>query len=189
MKNLKTYIIESIKRSNNEAIDNFIYEGFLDKLKDAIEKIIDDPQKYFDVVREQFQEMKDSKHILYLLKKEPEKVAEEMDKLNNDEDLKKIYRYTKDVMSDEYGELCKSLFQNGKSVNIILDDIKKNFDNCDENKTFAILQIAMALGYAIRNEQRKQSDSSKKSSGSISKSSSNAGKMAAASAVAIALRR
>jgi hypothetical protein len=192
MKGLKKYIIESIERSNNEAIDNFIYEGFLDKLKGAIEKIVDDPQKYFDVVRKNFQKMKDSNHILSTLKKEPEKVAEELDKLNNDEDLKRIYSYTKGIMKKGYGDelydaLLYPVSSSSNAINIILTDIKKNFDNCDENKSFAIAQIAMALANAISNEKQKQEKKGEKSSGYDSKYSNNDQANAIGTAVAIAL--
>jgi hypothetical protein len=193
MKTLKNYIIETAKQNEDIALDTYIYEGFLDKLKDAIENIVDNPKKYFDEVKNNLQKLKDDKNIKhYFPKKDPEKVAEELDKLNNDEDLKAIYKHTKEIVNDEYSELYNSLVSLTRGPQKVLEYIEKNFDNCDENKAYAIFQIMQALALAIIKQQRENSKSSSSSSyggSSRSSSSKTAARIAAASAVAIALRR
>jgi hypothetical protein len=192
MKTLKNYIIETTKQNEDIALDNYIYEGFLDKLKDAIENIVDNPKKYFDEVKNNLQKLKDEKYVKHFTKKQdPEKVAEELDKLNNDEDLKAIYKHAKEIVNDEYSDLYDSLIVYGNGPQKILEYIKKNFENCDENKAFAILQIMQALALAIKKQRNidKETYSSSWGGSSSSSRSKTAGRIAAASAVAIALRR
>lgn len=187
MRTLKNYIVETIKYNEDLALDTYINEGFLDKLKDAIDTIVDNPKKYFDEVKDNIEKLKKKgriKNTIWL--DEPEKVAEEMDKLNNDEDLKAIYKHAKQIVADKDSELYDSLIVYNLSSEKIIEYIKKNFDNCDDNKAYAILQIMEALASAIL----RQTDSKKSGSSSYKGGSSlnDASKMAAFSAVAIALR-
>lgn len=186
MKTLKNYIVETIKQNEDIALDTYINEGFLDKLKDAINTVVDNPKKYFDKAKENIEELKKRgaiKNTIYM--KEPEKVAEEMDKLNNDEDLKAIYKHAKQIVADKDSELYDSLIVYNIGSEKILEYIKKNFDNCDDNKAYAICQIMNALGMAILTQKDSKKSSSSSYGGSRSKA---AGRVAMTSAIAIALR-
>ena len=180
MKQLQQYI--------NESLDNTIFEGFLDKLKDAIENVVDDPKKYFTAVEKNLKDMKDQTYFRFMNKKDPEAVAKELDNLNNEEDLKKIYKYVKELMKDKDGEIYRSLTSYGDWPEKVLKDVQNNlYNGCDENKAFAVIQIAYTLFVAI-SAQNKKSSSSHSSSGSSS-SRRRAASIGAASAVAIAMRR
>ena len=180
MKQLQQYI--------NESLDNTIFEGFLDKLKDAIENVVDNPKKYFKSVENNLKDMKDKTYFRYMDKKDPEAVAKELDNLNNEEDLKKIYKYVKELMKDKDGEIYRSLTDYGSWPDKVLKDVQDNlYNGCDENKAFAVIQIAYTLFEAIY-DQNKKSSSSYSSSSSRSSHQRAAG-IAAASAVAIAMRR
>ena len=117
MKHINEYI--------DESLDNSIFEGFLDKLKDAIENVVDNPKKYFKIVNDKLQVLKDKENYDYFKKKDPEEVSKELDNLNNDKDLKDIYLYTK----KDY----KNLSYYDKNKYNYIDFIKniKEYFNCD----------------------------------------------------------
>jgi hypothetical protein len=142
MKHINEYI--------DESLDNSIFEGFLDKLKDAIENVVDNPKKYFKIINDKLQVLKDKEDYDYFKKKDPEEVSKELDNLNNDKDLKDIYLYTK----KDY----KNLSYYDKNKYNYIDFIKniKEYFNCDENKAYAIMQIALVIADEIKKEKQKK---------------------------------
>lgn len=189
MKKLKDFILESINTFNDNSTDEFIYEGFLDKLKDAIDNVVDNPKKYFGEVEKNLQKLKETTEFRYKKKNDPEKIAEELDKLNNNKDLKTIYKHVKELLErdGEWDTLKCSLIYKSYGHNELYQYIKDNFDNCDDNKLIAIAQIMEVLADAIRNNEKPSNNN--KSGGHKSTSSKKAAGYATASAVAIALKR
>ena len=174
MKNLTEYI--------NEANDQAIFEGFLSKLKDGIEKVVDNPQKYFDAAKKQMNKLKDEKEYHCLNKVEIDKengqeaVAKELDNLNNDNDLKVIYNYVKKVLKDK-DTIDRDVRKQGligsdfSGVDALLKDIQKEF-KCEPAKAFAIMQIANAMYLAYKEKKSSRSSSSGYSGGYSSSSRS-----------------
>lgn len=152
MKHINEYI--------GESLDNSIFEGFLDKLKNAIENVVDNPKKYFKIVNDKLQVLKDKEDYNYFKKKDPEEVSKELDNLNNDKDLKDIYLYTK----KDYEKL--SYYDKNKYNYIgFIKNIKEYF-NCDDNKAYAIMQIALVIADEIKKEKQKKTSKQSYSSNS-----------------------
>lgn len=189
MKNLTEYI--------NEANDQAIFEGFLSKLKDGIEKVVDNPQKYFDAAKKQMNELKDSKEYHCLNKVQIDKengqeaVAKELDNLNNDNDLKAIYNYVKKVLKDK-DTIDRDVRKRGltgsdfSGVDALLKDIQKEF-KCEPAKAFAIMQIANAMYLAYKKEKNSSRSSSSSYSGGSSSSSRSGGADAFTTCVAASI--
>ena len=188
MKTLTEYI--------NESVSNNIFEGFLDTLKKAIKKVVGDPQEYIDDVKSQIEELKKTTYFKAETKKDVEAVAKELDALNNDESLKKIYDYVKQIFRGNDYDLKFAILGDSKCWPMIFKDVKETF-NTDENKTFAIVQIANAIGLATQEKfnvpdpcDYYSNDHIKHNSHShSSKSSSHAGMVAAAVGASIAMHR
>ena len=89
MKNITDYINESLE-------GEFLTEGFLQKLKDGISNFIDNPKKYLMRVQDK---IKDYKKWY----KDHKEYIDTIEKLNNDEDLKKMYRFIR-KHHDEFEE-------------------------------------------------------------------------------------
>lgn len=203
MISLKEYIYESKinKKINmktlteyiNESVSNNIFEGFLDTLKKAIKKVVGDPQEYIDDVKSQIEELKKKEYWMYQDKKDIDAVAKELDALNNDESLKKIYEYVKTIFKGKDQELKFALLGDAGSWPMIFKDVEETF-NTDENKTFAIVQIANAIALATKDKFNVQTASeyytnyhTKDTKHSHSSKSSNAGMIAAAVGASIAM--
>ncbi len=153
-------------------------------MKDAIDNVIDNPKKYFNEVINKLETIKKDCYIwLNNYDKNKEKIAQELDKLNNNDSLKKIWNYTKKNMS----EAC---FYTGGGVcgDEYIEQIIKDFD-CNEYKAIAIALISGAFGEVYKKNHKKDSDYNH-SSGYRSNSSRRRGAaIAASSAVAVALKR
>ena len=168
----------------NESLDNTIFEGFLDKLKDAIENVVDNPkkyEKYISKVKENID--KEFTH----LKGDDLKALKEM---NNDKTIKEIYKWIKpyykhyenDKMNDDDRAIAFChLDSNSERAKELAS---KQFPNYNP---IATLEIASALFNILINEYYRN-----KNSYEIHSSRSSHRKAAAigaASAVAIAMRR
>lgn len=144
MKHINEYI--------NESLNNIISEGFLNKLKDAIDNVVNNPKKYFKIINDKLQVLKDKEDYDYFKKKDPEEVSKELDNLNNDKDLKNIYLYVK--KEDVYNDM--SYYDKNKyNYMSFIKNIKEYF-NCDENKAYAIMQIALVIADEIKKEKQKK---------------------------------
>jgi len=147
--------MKDITKYINESLDNAIFEGFLDKLKNAIYKVTNNPKKYFKIVNDKLQYLKDKEDYNYFKKKDPEEVSKELDNLNNDKDLKDIYLYAK----KDYKNL--SYYENNEyNYMHFIKDIKEYF-NCDDNKAYAIMQIALVIANEIKQEEKKKKEKEK----------------------------
>lgn len=156
MKHINEYI--------NESLNNIISEGFLNKLKDAIDNVVNNPKKYFKIINNKLQELKDRDESYYdfCKKEDPEVVSKELDNLNNDKDLKNIYLYVK--KEDVYNDM--SYYDKNKyNYMSFIKNIKEYF-NCDENKAYAIMQIALVIVNEIKNEKQQKISKQKYSSNS-----------------------
>ena len=190
MKSLKQFINETI----NKSLDEIIFEGFLDKLKNAISDVIDNPQKYIDNVKSQVDELKKTTYMRYKNKENIEAVAKELDKLNNDESLKNIYNYVKQIFNGKDKQLKFGLLGDSGYLENVFKDVEKTF-NSDDNKTFAIVQIANAIAIATKDKfhvpsaSDYYSNSHSHNSYHSSKSSRKAGMISAAVGAGMAMRR
>lgn len=173
----------------NESLDNTIFEGFLDKLKDAIENVVDNPKKYIDIAKNQMQDMKDKKYFVYKDKNDIEGVAKELDNLNNDEDLKKIFDYVKNIFKGNDSYLRGGVLGSSGDWPKIFKDVEETFKS-DENKTFAIVQIAnaIAIAYKEQHQQKSKSSYSHSSNSSSSSRSKRAGAIAGCVAAGMRMR-
>lgn len=174
MRNLNEFILESIETQ--------IDEGFLQKLKDGIENFVDNPKEYIDEIK------KKSEGNKYwgsqFINGNKEELADELEKLNNDEELKKIYKYfKKSDNKHSYGGLG---IANEDTINKLLEKLMNDFD-CEKTKALAIMNILYVFrNYEINKNASKKSSSSH-SSYSSSSSSNSSTNWGAAIGVALAM--
>lgn len=164
MKNIKSYITESI--------NNSIYEGFLDKLKRGIEDIIDNPKPYIEDFKKNLEKNKENKSIKYVFVKDQDAFKKALDEFNDDETLRKIYKWVTSVISkhnsikDEQEKYTDYLYKGliYTDATGIREELPKaikaefNIDSNEEHDKFlALVSIAnaMAILYTKNNNKQK----------------------------------
>ena len=174
MKHINEYILESIESQ--------IDEGFLQKLKDGIENFVDNPKEYIDEIK------KKSEGNKYwgsqFINGNKEELADELEKLNNDEELKKIYKYFK--KSDDKALFGGLGMANENTINKLLEKLMNDFD-CEKTKALAIMNILYVFRTYEINKNASKKKSSSHSSYSSSSSSSSSTNWGAAIGVALAM--
>lgn len=188
MKDLREFVKENLN-------EDYINEGFLDKLTKAIDNVVNHTDKFMKIVNDNIDKMKDSESVRCIKKEDPEAVAKELDSLNNENDIKAIYKYVKTLLKDDSkDDHSYGLTDGYHSVDKVIKDIKDTF-KCDDNKALAIYHIASAIAIAIVKDKpslaskySKYTDGSKEKHeySSSSHRSSNAGfTSAVAAAIAV----
>ena len=160
-----------------------IDEGFLDTVKKAIGTVAKAPEQYVEHAAEQLKNLKAK--ALKNKEIDPELYAEELEKLNNDEDLGKIYKMAKKFYfwNNDYGEFIIGKI---KKADSFIDDLFKKIDDefdCGDNinKKYAVYDLANLFC------AKYISDANKKDDKPISHSSDASKNVARNSAIAAAV--
>ena len=137
---IKTFEQFISDKKEEERID----EGFLDTVKKAISAVSKAPEKYVEHANNNLKKMKHDAKYLYK-DVDPEKYAEELDNLNNDDDLGKIFKFAKKfyTWNTDYGKfITGETYSNKSFIDDMFEKIKKDFD-CEDNieRTYAVYDL------------------------------------------------